>query len=192
MKICLGLPNGGRMVSRLFTDLPQWMMAVPGVSLLPCAPEGTIGPHNRWIAAKLAIEHNCDYLWLIDADMAIPPDALPRLLKHQKPIVGAAYNYRSLPLRTVVKLRNPRGELYIPETLPTELFPCAAIGSGCKLIQVSALREIPQPWFALEWDKEGCLVKTDDVWFCEQAMSVGIQTWCDPTIDVKHIGDFLY
>lgn len=192
MKICLGLPNGGRMLSRFFTDLPQWMQSVPGASFVPVGPEGSIGPHNRWIAARVAVEQNCDYLWLIDADMAIAADTLPRLLAHDKQIVGAAYNYRSLPSRTVVKMRNPRGELYIPDTIPTEPFVCAAIGSGCKLIKVSALDEIPQPWFALEWDADGCLIKTDDIWFCEQALSVGIQTWCDPTLDVKHVGDFSY
>ncbi|MGH8595148.1 MAG: hypothetical protein ACREXT_00665 [Gammaproteobacteria bacterium] len=186
------MPNGGRMLSRFATDLPQWMQSVPGASWVPAAPEGTLGPHNRWICGQLALEHQCDYLWLIDVDMAIPPDALPRLLAHDLDIVGAAYHYRSLPLRTVVKMRNTRGELYIPTEIPKTLFSCASIGSGCTLIKVEALMRIPQPWFALEWDKDGCLIKTDDVWFCEQAASVGIKTYCDPTLEIRHIGDFAY
>ena len=192
MKIAIGMPNGGRMLSRFFTDLPSWMQRVPGASFVPLAPEGSIGPHNRWICGQLALEQRCDYLWLIDADMAIPADTLARLLAHGKELVGAAYNYRGLPVRTVVKLKNAAGEIIIPDTLPDTLFPCHAIGSGCKLIETEALARIPQPWFALEWDEHGCLVKTDDVWFCEQAAKVGITTYCDPTLQVKHVGDFLY
>ena len=192
MKICLGVPNGGRVHARLLTDLVQSVMTVPGASWFLCAPEGSLGPHNRWIAARMAVEEQCEYLWLVDADMAIPPDALPRLLAHHKDLVGAAYHYRGLPLRTVVKLRDQGGALYIPDKLPDTLFSCAAIGSGCTLVRVSALQQIPQPWFALAWTPEGCLAKTDDVWFCEQAASVGIETWCDPSLEVRHIGDFLY
>jgi len=192
MKILLGMPNGGRVLSRLLTDLPQWMQAVPDVAFVHAAPEGAIGPHNRWICGQLALEHACDYLWLIDVDMAIPPDALPRLLAHQVDIVGTAYNYRSLPRRTTVKMRNSRGEIYIPTELPATLFACASVGSGCTLVTTKALMQMPQPWFGLEWNKDGCLIKTDDVVFCEQAASVGIKTYCDPTIDVRHVGDYQY
>ena len=180
------------MHARLLTDLVQSIMLTPGASWLLCAPEGSLGPHNRWICAKTAVEQDCDYLWLVDNDMAITPETLPKLLRHDKDIVGASYNYRSVPRRTVVKLRNEAGALYIPDAIPASIFTCAAIGSGCKLIKVSALQRIPQPWFALEWNADGCLSKTDDVWFCDQASKVGIETWCDPTLGVQHIGDFNY
>lgn len=191
MKICLGVPNGGRVHSRLLTDLIASVQSV-SANWIIAAPETSIGPHSRWLAAQAAVEQNCDYLWLVDNDMSIPLDALPKLLTHGKDIIGAAYNYRGLPVRSVVKLLNPDGQIYIPDTLPSSLFRAHAIGSGCKLVKVSALRRIPQPWFALTWNAEGCLSKTDDVWFCEQALSVGIPTWCDPTLNVKHIGDFQY
>jgi len=29
---------------------------------------------------------------------------------------------------------------------------------------------------------------SDDVWFCQQAARVGIETFCDPTIRAGHIG----
>lgn len=192
MKICLGVPNGGRVHARLLTDLIRTVMSVPGASWILCAPEGSIGPHNRWICGMTAIEQGCDYLWLVDNDMGIPANALPALLAHKKDLVGAAYNYRGLPVRSVVKTLDESGTIIIPDHLPTVPFSCHAIGSGCKLVTTAALKRIPQPWFALTWNEMGCLSKTDDVWFCEQAKSVGIETWCDPTLDVKHIGDFQY
>lgn len=192
MKICLGVPNGGRVHARLLTDLLSAVLRIPGVQWVLCSPEGSLGPHNRWICGMYAIEQACDYLWLVDNDMGIPADALSRLLAHDKELVGASYNYRGLPVRTVVKMQDAHGRIIIPDSIPDTLFVCHAIGSGCKLVKVSALKRIPQPWFALTWNEYGCLSKTDDVWFCEQAHSVGIETWCDPTVGVSHIGDFFY
>ena len=67
---------------------------------------------------------------------------------------------------------------------------CHAIGSGLKLVSTQALAHIPRPWFALDFDKDGMLSVSDDVWFCQQAARVGIETFCDPTIRAGHIGSF--
>ena len=45
---------------------------------------------------------------------------------------------------------------------------------------------------ALDFDRDGMLSVSDDVWFCQQAARVGIETFCDPTIEAKHIGEFEY
>lgn len=195
MKVCVAVPNGGTVKSRLMTDLLCAMVSsLQHVSFTWAEVEGSLGPHNRWLAGQQAIQSQCDYLWLVDNDMSFPPDTLPRLVAARKDLIGAAYNSRVLPKRTVVKMLDANGAVMVPDValFPPEPFVCHAIGSGCKLVTVEALKLIPQPWFALEWDANGQLIKTDDVWFCEQAKRVGIATWCDPTIDVRHIGDFLY
>lgn len=164
------------------------------ISFLWAEVEGTLGPHNRWLAGMQAVDAGADYLWLIDNDMSIPMTALPMLLDADKDLIGADYNYRKFPLQTVVKQLDAEGNVTFADTsaFPNEPFICHAIGSGCKLVKVSALKRIPQPWFALEWDARGALSKTDDVWFCEQAAKVGIETWCYPNLGVRHIGDHLY
>lgn len=43
---------------------------------------------------------------------------------------------------------------------------------------------------ALDFDRDGMLSVSDDVWFCQQAARVGIETFCDPTIRAGHIGSF--
>jgi hypothetical protein len=193
MKVMIAVPNGGTVKSRVMTDVIISMFSNQAqFGFVLADVEGTLGPHNRWLAGQQALHTECDYLWLIDNDMSIPSEALPRLVAHDKEIVGAAYNYRRMPLMTTVKMLNEAGEIIIPDSLPDDLFECHALGSGCKLIKTSALRTIPQPWFALEWGADGGMSKTDDVWFCEQAKKVGIATYCDPTLDVRHIGDFLY
>ena len=195
MKVCVGVPNGGTVKSRLMTDLFCALFSARAqIGFLLAETEGTLGPHNRWLAARQAVQSGCDYLWLVDNDMAIPADALPRLLAADKDLIGAAYCYRKHPLETVVKHLNAQGEVVPADqtTFPTVPFVCHAIGSGCKLVKVSALVRIPQPWFALSWDEAGMLTRTDDVWFCEQAKKVGIETWCHPGVTCGHIGDHIY
>jgi hypothetical protein len=195
MKVCVAVPHGGTVKGRLMTDLIAALFALRnGIGFVLAEVEGTLGPRNRWLAGQQALETGCDFLWLVDNDMSIPQDALPRLLAHKKDLIGADYSYRRFPLMTTVKMLDGNGTITIPDrsTFPARPFICHAIGSGCKLVTCAALRRIPQPWFALSWGPEGDLVKTDDVWFCEQAKTVGIDTWCDPTLDVKHIGDHAY
>jgi len=193
VKVCVAVPHGGTVKGRLLSDLIASLFALErSIGFVLADVEGTLGPHNRWLAGQQAIQTHCDYLWLVDNDMAIPPDALPRLLAHDKDLIGAAYNYRLHPPTTTVKMLDECGTIIIPDTFPSELFICHALGSGCKLVKTSALTRIPQPWFALAWHPDGSLAKTDDVWFCEQAKKVGIPTWCDPTIAVGHIGDHIF
>lgn len=195
MKVCIAVPNGGTVKSRLMSDVIASLFSVQGqIGFVWAEIEGTLGPHNRWLAGQQACETGCDYLWLVDNDMAIPPDVLPKLIHANKDLIGADYNYRNLPLQTVVKVLDEHGNVTFADatTFPREPFRCHAIGSGCKLVKVSALARIPQPWFALSWDAQGALSRTDDVWFCEQAAKAGIETWCYPGLGVKHVGDFLY
>ena len=195
MQVCVAVPHGGTVKGRLMSDLIASLFTLQNqIGFVWAEVEGTLGPRNRWLAGQQAIQTGCDYLWLVDNDMSIPTDALPRLLSHDKDLIGADYSYRRLPLQSTVKLLNERGEIIVADrsTFPSHPFIVHAIGSGCKLVKVDALMRIPQPWFALEWGPDGDLSKTDDVWFCEQAKKVGIDTWCDPSIDCGHIGDFVF
>ncbi len=195
MKVCVAVPHGGTVKGRLMSDLIAALFALrQEIGFVWAEVEGTLGPRNRWLAGQQALQTGCDYLWLVDADQTIPDDALPRLIDHDKDLIGADYSYRRFPLISTVKMLDEDGQITVADrsTFPNRPFICYAIGSGCKLVKVDALKRIPQPWFALEWGPDGDLCKTDDVWFCEQAKKVGIDTWCDPTIDVGHIGDHVY
>lgn len=195
MQVCVAVPHGGTVKGRLLSDLIASLFALKSdIGFVWAEVEGTLGPRNRWLAGQQAIQTGCDYLWLVDNDMSIPTDALPRLLDQDKDLIGADYSYRRFPLQSTVKMLNAAREIIVADrsTFPAHPFVCHAIGSGCKLVKVSALKRIPQPWFALAWGQDGDLSKTDDVWFCEQAKSVDIETWCDPSIQVGHIGDHVF
>lgn len=194
MRVCVAVPHGGSVKGRMMTDVLMAMFSARDhISFVWAELEGTFSFHNRWLAAQQAIQSGSDYLWMVDADQTIPAGTLPKLINHNKDLVGAAYNYRRLPLMSTAKRLNEQGEIVVIDPMPTDLFECYSIGFGCVLIKVEALKRVPQPWFACAWDPvTGELIRTEDTWFCEQAAKVGIKTYCDPTLGVKHLGDFQY
>ena len=186
--VLLGIPSGGSVKTKTMFSIIS-VMVQSTCPLTIVERSGALGPDNRNHLAQMALDGGHTHLFLVDADMSFPGDTLTRLLEHKKDIVGAAYNYRAFPRRTVVKIKRD-GQVYSPERLPESLFACHAIGSGVKLVTTHALAHMPRPWFALDFNKDGMLSVSDDVWFCQQAARIGIETFCDPTIRAGHIGSF--
>ena len=189
-RVLLGIPSGGSVKTKTMMSIIQVLFQIQAEITL-VEREGALGPDNRNHLAQMALDGGYTHLFLVDADMSFPGDTLDRLLARNKDLIGAAYNYRQFPRATVVKMRRADGTIYSPSfPLPAEPFTCLSIGSGCKLVTTSALAHMPRPWFGLDFDKDGMLSVSDDVWFCQQAARVGIETFCDPTIRAGHIGSF--
>lgn len=138
---------------------------------------------NRNYIAVQALKKNCTHLLFIDDDMVFPPETLDRLLEAQKDVVGVVYHARALPLKHTVEYE---GEL------PTTLFECGAVGAGILLIKLDILRETPQPWFVSEHYENGLAKTGEDTYFCHKMKEKGYEVWCDPTLVVKHLGNFTY
>jgi GT2 family glycosyltransferase len=155
------------------------------------APIGGYPHHSRTLVVDTARKHHASHILFIDNDMIFPPDAITRLLAHRKEIVGANYHERGLPLTATVKLADAAGNLLKgrEEDFPKELFPCFALPTGFLLIEMGVFERLEKPYFDL-WDKgEFC---TEDFYFCKKAGKAGIGVWCDPTLKIYHIGDYMY
>jgi len=191
-KVLLGIPSGGSVKSKtMMTIISVLSMTQHRITVME--RDGALGPDNRNHICQTALENGFTHVFLVDADMSFPGDTLDRLVAHRKDLIGAAYNFRQHPKRSVIKLDDGKGGCYSPILVTgTQPFVCYSIGSGCKLVTTQALAHIPRPWFALDFDKDGMLSVSDDSWFCQQARKVGIQTFCDPTIEAKHIGEYEY
>lgn len=145
---------------------------------------------NREEVALEAVTGQYDYLFFIDADMCFSAQVLDRLLKADKEIVGANYNQRHLPPISTMKMEDSEGNLVARSgVMPKELFKVHALGTGCLLIKVSVLNKINRPWF---WYGDAINQVGEDVHFCRQAKKAGIDIWCEPNIEVSHIGEYLF
>jgi GT2 family glycosyltransferase len=113
---------------------------------------------------------------------------LERLLSHNKDIVGANYNRRSYPSQSLTLFKCLAGTYYNKE-LPKTLFECDAIGTGCLLIKADVFKKISKPWFF--YGAEDRMIG-EDIYFCEKAKEAGFKIWCDPNLEVGHLGEYIY
>ena len=164
------------------------LIAETPYEVVPMMDEGPNQLENRERLVRKAQNERCSHILFIDSDMCFSSDLLEKLFDHKKDIVGAEYKYRELPPRSVIKTapNTPLAEEH------DEVFKCYSIGGGCVLIQMSVFNRIDLPWFHTEPDDMGSTKTGHDVFFCQQATKAGIDIWCDPTINIKHIGDYLY
>lgn len=186
-KICVGtLSNRGfkpQTVESLFN------LDVPYEKIFAVATQGYhIAENRNWLAFK-ALNGECDYLFMVDDDMIFPSDTLTRMVGYEKDIVGVAY-----------RPRNDKKDTYIPldkvhidnPDLPKELFECEAVGTGIILIDIRVLKTLPWPFFSFESDVNGVTLHGEDWNFCKKARKAGYKIWCDPTLEVGHIGDYTF
>ncbi len=156
--------------------------------------------------AQQSIQGEFDYLFMIDDDNPIPPDTLVRFLEDDKDVVIA-------PILT----RNPNAEgkhdmcaYYrtdnpIPNTdLPYYNFitkfrddgylhKIDAGGTGCILIKVEVLRKLAIKYQYI-FEFGDIMVNgqrrtmSEDVEFCERAITAGFEIWLDDRVRPLHFG----
>lgn len=159
-------------------------------------PVGGYPAHNRNKSVQMAREQGATHLMFIDQDMTFPPDGIQKLFYSNKDIILANYNQRGMPLASTLKVVDESGKMVSRqvESLPKDPFKVWAGGTGFMMVKMPVFDKIPFPWFVShekEPDETGDFV-TEDIYFCEQAHKYGLDVWCDPTIDVGHIGEFIY
>ena len=139
----------------------------------------------RNIAARQALELDCDYLMFIDDDVFVPPDALEKLIALEADIAAGLVIIRGYPFHVMAfdfvenyDPENPHVRYYdhLPKHEDGSLLPvvsCAAVGFSCALIKTELLRKLEEPYFITGTNL------TEDVYFCLKAL----ETF--PTVSIK-------
>lgn len=157
------------------------------------AEEGYTVAENRNYIAVQAVNNGSQYLLMVDDDMTFEPDLVDRLVANGKDICGVAYHPRAetgqitkyLDETHVVKLEENDDPKY------KQPFQCYATGTGIILIKTEVFRKMVRPWFMFEYHDSGQCKLGEDWYFCIKAKEYGVETWCDPTIPVGHIGEVI-
>lgn len=192
----IGIICGGTVRAELLPCLVGAMEVLKGhgVGVNLACQVGGYAAQNRNELTKLAQSHKCDYLMFIDNDMIFPNSGIQRLLDADKDIIGVHYNARPKPgatqLVSTVKTDDPWNEANFGKVvngLPAQMFKCFSVGTGFTLIKMGVFDKIDYPWFESGETKEWGPF-TEDVDFCRKANAAGIEVWCNPTIEMKHIG----
>jgi GT2 family glycosyltransferase len=194
--ILIGMCSGGDMKALTVMSLTDMLGTFPEQNAFSIQLGG-YKPHGLNNLVKDAKEVGATHLLNIDCDMIFPPDAAEKLLKADKDIVGVNYRQRGNHLDqdtaySTVKFPGEKGEyrMVLQEDFPKELFECAAVGLGLTLINMKVFDKLPFPWFHTTENKD--IHSTEDIVFCREAREKGFKVWCDPTIRMGHIGNYIY
>lgn len=205
-RVVVGVPTKGQVDAMFAYDLAR-LMGYTGASLIPGVVEslrlffvdGTlIAPQRRDIAASAIGTGATHILWL-DSDMRFPSDALAQLLKHGKPIVGANYSGRRMPSGMVAHRWPTPEKAEVVYTYPWSegLEQVESVGFGCLLTATEVFEKVPEPWFPIQWGKDGkgeWGINGEDVGFLEWARKAGYEVFIDHDLSkrVRHIGGWEY
>ncbi len=176
MKLAIAIPNTGTIKSQTAFALCRMLKDFP-YDYDVLFHEGSMLHIMRERLTKKAIDLRCTHLLFLDSDMTFDKDAVLRLLKRNKDVVGANYHKRKLPLEATVQ--NPKKL--------SGLTTCDSVATGFMLIKLDVFKKITEPWFF--WGENG---ESEDFWFCRKAREAGYKIWVDLTIPIKHIGDYQY
>lgn len=148
-----------------------------------------------------AVNRGATHLMFIDADMTFPHDAVDQLISRDKDIIGGLYYTRYLPTKPVIKRRDRKRLIDIPQPPHiTQPFQVDVIGTGFLLIKMDVFKRLEPPFFYHTTPSSFGLMEHpfpnnevgEDVAFCLNAKKAGYEIWCDPTIEIGHVGNKIY
>ena len=189
IRLAVGIPSNGTIKMNTMMSVFQMMGSLPYKFDL-ITFQSCVIHFNREKIADGALKSNATHLLFVDTDMVFQPSVLEKLLKDDKDIIGVKTYLRQSERVSTVASVDENGENPLPES-ETELFECYGVGTGFMLIKADVLRKMEKPRFMFDFNKDGEVIG-EDIWFCRKARQMGYKVWCDPTVEVLHLGDFAY
>lgn len=185
MKIAIGIAVSDNIKSKTVATLLSLVKKYPDIDVI--IKQSCLVHKNRNDIVEEALKKDYTHIFFIDADMCFAPEVLERLISRDKDIIAGDYNKRNLNKESVVKLLKND----IIKGKYTELFECESAGTGCMLIKTEVFKNIPKPYFAFsdEIQKEEV---GEDTFFCLKAKRYNYKIYCDPTMEIGHIGEYIY
>lgn len=147
---------------------------------------------NRQV--KRFLEQDFTHLLLVDSDTVPPDDVIPRLLRHDKPVIGwAVQNWvgglELLQTYTLKELPDRGDGRYWYQRVSGEgLMECDATGAACLLVRREVFEAIEPPWFQTQHSSDGTEVWLgEDVYFSRKVRQAGYSIHVDCSGVASHM-----
>lgn len=173
-------------------SLMRWIGTLPADAPRPRFIElrgHPVGTARNKIADQACAMEDVTHLLWIDDDMAFEPDAIPRLLAHDLPIVGGLCHGRRHPYPPIL-LYSPPGDLGAGGSYryrydyPEGLVEVDATGSAFLLVRKEVYEKIDAELREAPYAERG---QGEDTSFCARAKQVGYSIWIDTSIKITHM-----
>lgn len=182
IKVLLGIPTLGTVDHRFASSLVS--LRIQHELSIMWVVRVMIDSARNMMVERALEDPNITHLLFVDDDMTFPSDVLERLLSWDKDIVGVQAFKRSEPFTPCVFKK--KDDQFYP-ALVQEFSEVDAIGTGILLIRTSVFRKIPYPWFETFYDNTKRHWSVDFT-FCKRAVKSGFKIYCDPSLEIGHIG----
>lgn len=184
IRVSIGIPCGSGTVDYRFASSLA-ALKVPDQTRIIWIPRVIIDTARNLIVEKTIDDSEYTHLLFVDDDQIFPADTLEKLLSYDKDIIGAqVFKRREMYEPCVYTLKNSK---YYP-VLVNRFIEVDAIGTGILLIKTEVFKKVKFPWFETTYDKNGTHWSVDFM-FCKKAKKLGYKIYCDPSIEIGHIGD---
>lgn len=190
-----GIPMDEIMFSKFFSNFLHMNM-MPWDSVI--TTESTYLPDARnYVHEIFVTKDSSEYLLMLDSDVQPPPDALERLIAHDKPVVSGIYhkkenfivkdpNGNDIPIsRPVVYdwAEEKDGKYWFNNRMidGSGLEKVAGVGMGCVLMSRDAAVKLGSRPFDMNAGGE-------DLVLCKKMMDLGIDLYVDWSVKCAHLG----
>lgn len=146
---------------------------------------------NRHQAVRDALRMKATHVLFVDSDMKFPPDALDRLLAHEKDFVAANCTRRSFPVEGTAydfegKLVDSREKKGIEKV--------RQVGLAFALVKCEVLKRLRLPLFMMEWIPDVMGYCGEDIYFTQRLQEAGVDLWVDHDLskEIGHVGGYVF
>lgn len=142
--------------------------------------------------AQAALDANADYVLWIDSDMVFPANSLERLLAHDEDMVTGLYFMRRGNHAPVIYSEvTEDGRVVNYSKYPQNaLIEVAGCGFGMVLMKTDVIRRVVQESSGYTFQPIPKL--GEDLSFCLRFRNAGGRIWCDTTLKLGHMGEYVY
>lgn len=164
-----------------------------GETKLSAMSNASVYQARNALAAE-AIDDGCDWILWLDSDMVFGADLMQRLVSdvdggEHRDFVSALYFKRLLPTAPVIYDRVEYGKAHTIEEIPDGLFQIRGAGFGACMTSVTMMENMFNRYGPPFNPMDGL---GEDMSFCTRAEEAGYTMYCDSSIQVGHVGSFVF
>lgn len=192
MKILVAVPSMDTVPTQFCSSLA--LLRKPQESEVAIAFQvGSLVYSSRNELSKKAIQMGVDWILWLDSDMVFNSDTLIKMMdiceEKSLDILSGLYFRRVSPFSPVLykslNITDEGCDWAEFTEIPTELFKADGIGFGCVLMKSDVLMDVAGKFGNLFAPIKGV---GEDLSFCWRARECGYEIYCDPSIELGHVG----